>query len=34
MWKPYVNIQNITPIDDQFLPGDSYYSQAYITQHS
>jgi ABC-type oligopeptide transport system substrate-binding subunit len=33
MWKPYVNGLTITPIDDQYLPGDSYYHNAYITQH-
>jgi ABC-type oligopeptide transport system substrate-binding subunit len=33
MWKPYVNGLTITPIDDQALPGDSYYHNAYITQH-
>ena len=33
MWKPYVQGLTITPIDDQYLPGDSYFHNAYITQH-
>ena len=33
MWKPYVSGLTITPIDDQFLPGDPHFKTAYITQH-
>ena len=31
--KPYVQGLTVTTTDDQYLPGDSRYNQAYITQH-
>ncbi len=31
--KPYVQGLTVTTTDDQNLPGDGRYNQAYITQH-
>jgi oligopeptide transport system substrate-binding protein len=31
--KPYVQGLTVTTTDDQYLPGDGRYNQAYITQH-
>jgi ABC-type oligopeptide transport system substrate-binding subunit len=33
LWKPYVHIVN-GPFDDEYLPGDQQYHNAYILQHS
>jgi len=33
VWKPYVHIVN-GPFDDEYLPGDQQYHNAYILQHS
>ncbi len=32
LWKPYVHIVN-GPFDDEYLPGDQQYHNAYILQH-
>jgi oligopeptide transport system substrate-binding protein len=32
LWKPYVHIVN-GPFDDEYLPGDQQYVNAYILQH-
>ena len=32
LWKPYVHIIN-GPFDDEYLPGDQQYKNAYILQH-
>jgi ABC-type oligopeptide transport system substrate-binding subunit len=32
LWKPYVHIVN-GPFDDEYLPGDQQYRNAYILQH-
>jgi oligopeptide transport system substrate-binding protein len=33
MWKPYVGGLTVMENDDQYLPGDSHFFSAYITQH-
>jgi len=31
--QPYVSGLTITPIDDEFIPGDNHYHDAFITKH-
>lgn len=32
LWKPYVHLVN-SPFDDEYVPGDEHYVDAYILQH-
>jgi oligopeptide transport system substrate-binding protein len=31
--KPYVHVSSVTPIDDQYVPGDLYFHDIFIAKH-